>query len=312
MDKIPGIKVYAPATVANVAVGYDILGFAIFGPGDDIKVSQGTEPGLTISMIHNGYNKLPKDPLKNTAGVAALSVMEAIGKSDFPVNFEIIKNMPFASGMGSSAASAVAGAMGINEFFGNPLTKMELLPHAMKGEQVADGAYHADNVAPSLLGGITLIRSNEEHDVIKLPSPEGLYCCLIHPNIKILTADSREILSDKVDLNSFIKQTGNLGAFVASLYRLDLDLLERSLQDVVIEPQRAKLIPHFYDLKEIALSNKALGFSISGAGPSLFALCRNSLDAENVGKGIKAFLKENNIKSTVYISKINNEGAIKY
>lgn len=306
-----GIKVYAPATVANVAVGYDILGFAIHGPGDDIIIRPGSKAGLHIDTIHNG-RKLPKEVEKNTAGVAALSVLEHLGIKDYALEMEIFKKMPFASGMGSSAASAVAGAYAVNAYYEYPLEKIDLLPHVMKGEMVADGAYHADNVGPSLLGGILLIRNNEEHDVIKLPSPEGLYCCLIHPNIKILTAESRAVLSEQVSLEGMIQQTGNIAAFVAALYRTDLDLLERCLEDVVIEPQRAKLIPHFYEMKKIALQQNALGFSISGAGPSLFALCRNSLDAENIGEQIHQFLKDQKIESTIYISTINNEGAIKY
>jgi len=312
MTKIAGVKVFAPASVANVAVGYDILGFAIHGPGDDVIVREGSQPGLKIKAIHGLQNNLPKDVHKNTAGVAALSVLEAIGMKDYSIEMEIFKKMPFASGMGSSAASAVAGAFGVNEFLSCPLERKDLLPHVMKGEQVADGAYHADNVGPSLMGGILLIRSNIEHDVIKLPVPEGLYCCLIHPNIKILTSESRSILSSNVTLAAMIQQTGNIAGFIAGLYKTDLDLIRRSLDDVIIEPQRAKLIPHFYKLKEFALNNNALGFSISGAGPSLFALCQNSFDAETIGEGIHGILKNEGITSKIYISKINTEGAKKY
>jgi len=311
MSGFVGLKVFAPATVANVAVGYDILGFAINGPGDEIKIYPGEEPGLKIRAIHGAENKLPKAIHKNTAGVAAQAVLEHLGKEDEPIEIEIYKKMPFASGMGSSAASSVAGAFAVNEYFGCPLTKMELLPFVMKGEQAADGAYHADNVGPSLLGGIVLIRNNQEHDVIKLPTPHGIYAVVIHPNISILTSESRSVLSDTVSLDQMIAQTGNIAAFVASLYRSDWELMQRSLQDVIIEPQRAKLIPHFYDLKEIAMKEKALGFSISGAGPSLFALCQNSLIAENVAASLTKHLKQNKIESQAYISLINGEGAVK-
>jgi len=311
MSGFVGLKVFAPATVANVAVGYDILGFAINGPGDEIKISPGKEPGLKIRAIHGAENKLPKDIHKNTAGVSAQALLEHLGKENEPIEIEIFKKMPFASGMGSSAASAVAGAFAVNEYFGCPLTKKELLPFVMKGEMAADGAYHADNVGPSLLGGIVLIRNNEEHDVINLPIPHGIYAVVIHPNISILTSESRGVLSDTVSLEKVIQQTGNIASFVASLYRSDWDLLKRSLNDVIIEPQRAKLIPHFYDLKEIALKEKALGFSISGAGPSLFALCQNSLIAENVAASLTAHLKQNKIESQAYISLINGEGAVK-
>jgi len=307
-----GVKVFAPATVANVGVGFDILGFAIHGPGDDIIVRHGSKPGLVIKAIHGCKNKLPKDIHKNTAGVSAHALLEHLDMLDEPIEMEIYKRMPFASGMGSSAASAVAGAMGINEYLNTPLSKKELLPFVMKGEMVADGAYHADNVGPSLLGGMVLIRSNEEHDVINLPVPYGIYACVIHPNISILTADSRNILSPQVDLGLMVKQNGNLGAFVASLYRSDLELMRRSLHDLIVEPQRAELIPHFYEMKKIAEEENALGFSISGAGPSLFALCQNNLVAENIAKRITSLLAKNGIESTPYVSLINLEGAKKY
>lgn len=312
MLELPGVKVFAPATVANVSVGYDVLGFAIHGPGDDIIVRKGDKMGLTIAGIHGAKNRLPKDPKKNTATVAGQALLDHLGYKDYAIEMEIFKRMPFASGMGSSAASAVAGVFGVNEYLGAPLTKKELLPFAMLGEQVADGAYHADNVAPSLFGGIILIRDNESHDTIRLPSPTELYACVIHPHISILTSESREILSSDVSLEKVIKQTGNMGAFVASLYTSDLELLKRSLEDHIIEPQRSELIPHFYELKEIALKNKALGFSISGAGPSLYALCPNSLIAEEVADSIQKHLKQNKIGSESYISLINNEGAKKY
>lgn len=312
MLDFPGVKVFAPATVANVSIGYDVLGFAINGPGDDIIVRTGKELGLSIAGIHGAKNRLPKDPKKNTATVAAQALLDHLGYDNVSIEMEIYKKMPFASGMGSSAASAVAGVFGVNEYLGSPLTKKELLPFAMLGEQVADGAYHADNVAPSLMGGFILIRDNEKHDTVRLPSPTELYACVIHPHISILTSESRGILSKEVPLDQVVKQTGNMGAFVASLYRSDFELLQRSLEDHIIEPQRAKLIPHFYELKEIALKEKALGFSISGAGPSLYALCPNSLVAENVAASIQKHLKQNKVGCDTYISLINNEGAKKY
>ncbi len=311
MSDFVGLKVFAPATVANVAVGYDILGFAIEGPGDEIKIGYGKNPGLKIRAIHGAKNKLPKSIEKNTAGVAAQALLKYLGKEEMPIEMDIYKKMPFASGMGSSAASAVAGAFAVNEFLGCPLNKKELLPFVLKGEQVADGAYHADNVAPSLMGGIVLIRNNQEHDIINLPVPNGIYAVVIHPEISVLTSESRSILSDTITMDQMIEQSGNLAAFVASLYRSDLELMKRSLKDIIVEPQRAKLIPHFYDLKDIALKNEALGFSISGAGPSLFALCQNSLIAENVATKICEHLISKGIESQSYISEINKEGAIK-
>lgn len=306
-----GLKVFAPASVANMAVGYDILGFAIDGPGDEILIRDGTKPGLRITKITGAKKKLPLEVEKNTAGYAALQFLKHIGEDGRSIEMEIHKKMPFGSGLGSSAASAAAGVFAANEYMGCPMETRDLLPFAVAGEQIADGAWHADNVAPSLLGGIILIRDNTSLDIVRLPSPYGLYATVIYPHISILTKESRAILSDTIQLDQHIKQSGNLAFFVAALYKLDLEMIRRSFEDIIIEPQRANLIPHFYDLKEIAMSEGALGFSISGAGPSVFSLCENSLIAENVGEKINAFLSDKNIVNDVFISKINNRGTFK-
>jgi homoserine kinase len=306
------IKVFAPASVANVAVGFDILGFALESPGDEVVIREGKNPGLVITTITGANNKLPFDPLKNTAGYAALQLLKHIGEEDRPIEMEIRKKMPFGSGLGSSAASAVAGVFGVNEFCKTGLTKHDILRFAVEGEQIADGAFHADNVAPSLLGGMVLIRDNDTLDVKKLHVPQGLHVVVIYPHIEILTKDSRSILTPEVSFKKVINQTGNLASFVAAMYTSDFDLMKRSLQDVIVEPQRAKLIPHFYDIKEMALLEGCLGFSISGAGPSMFALCDNSLIAENIGEKAKVLLKKNKLRSDIFLSKINLEGAFKY
>jgi homoserine kinase len=306
-----GFKVFAPATVSNVAVGYDILGFALDRPGDEIVIRPGSERGLKITRITGAQGKLPSDPTRNTAGVAALQLMKHLGEEDCPIEMEIHKKMPFGSGLGSSAASAVAGAMAINEFFKRPLQKRDLLPFAMAGEQVADGAYHADNVAPSLLGGIVFIRDNETLDVHRIPSPRGLYVVVVHPKVEILTRESRAILAADLSLKQHVQQTGNLGGLIIGLYQSDFDLIRRSLQDVVIEPQRAGLIPHFYDVQEAVMKAGALGCSISGAGPSIFALCNNTLVAEEVELAMQRIYQDAKIEATIYRSGINSEGAIK-
>jgi homoserine kinase len=306
------VKVFAPASVANVAVGYDILGFALERPGDDILVRAGSQSGLVISEIKGGKGKLPLDVMKNTAGYAAHRLMKHLGVTDEPIEMIIHKKMPFGSGMGSSAASAVGGVYAVNEYLNTGLTKSEILRFAVEGEEIADGAFHADNVAPSLLGGMILIRDNPTLDFKKIHLPQGLFVAMIHPHIKILTKDSRDILSDTVPLELVIRQSGNLAAFIAALYTSDLDLLGRCIQDVIIEPQRSKLIPHFNEIKEKAMIEGALGFSISGAGPAMFALCSNSLIAENIVSKIERFLTEKKIDHTCFVSKINNEGAIKY
>jgi len=218
--------------------------------------------------------------------------------------------MPFGSGLGSSAASAAAGVMAVNELLNRPLTKKELLPFAVLGEQIADGAYHADNVGPSLLGGIQLIRDNATLDIHRLPVIKGLQATVVYPHVKILTKDARDILSDQVDFKSSVQQNGNIGALVVSLFNSDIELLGRSLQDLIVEPQRAQLIPGFQQVKDAALNAGVLGCSISGAGPSIFALSANSLIAENAGIAMQKVFNDLKIENDLFISPINQEGAV--
>ncbi len=306
-----GVRVFAPATVANVAVGYDILGFALDSPGDEIIARFSKTPGITISGIHGTKKKLPKDPTKNTATVGAIALLKDLGREDVCIEMEIFKKMPFGSGMGSSAASAAAGVMAVNELLGCPIKKRDLAKYAVLGEAAADGAIHGDNVIPSLVGGMVLIRDNSTYDYLKLPVPPGLYAFVIYPEIEILTKDARAVLSDQVSLSQLIAQTGNIASFVSSLYTSDLELMSRSLKDHVIEAQRAQLIPHFYDMQEIALRKGAMNYTISGAGPSMFGFAINTIIAEEASSAIQAHLRANNIASRVYISQVNKTGSHK-
>jgi len=310
MNQTESVRVFAPASVANVAVGYDILGFALNGPGDEIVAGFSEDPGLKITRISGDGGKLPYFPEKNTAGLAAIKLLEHLGLQDRGIYLEIHKKMPFGSGLGSSAASAAGAVMAVNELLGSPLSKRELLPFAVLGEQVADGAYHADNVAPSLLGGIILVRSNSTLDVHALPVPEKFHAAVVYPEVEILTREARSILSREVALEKFIEQSGNLAGFLIGLYQSDYDLIGRSLQDVVIEPQRARLIPHFREVKKNALGAGALGCSISGAGPSIFALCDDPQIARQAGEVMSAVFEQHNIRQHLFISKINPNGAI--
>ncbi len=305
------VRVFAPATVANVAVGYDILGFAIDRPGDEIIARLSDTPGLRITKINGTKKKLPMEADKNTASFGALKLLEDLGLQNEGIELEIYKKMPFGSGMGSSAASAAAGVLAVNELLGRPLEKRALAKYAVIGESAADGAIHGDNVIPSLLGGIVLIRDNPSYDFVKLPTPRGLTVFLIYPDIEILTKDARAVLSDQVALGQMISQAGNIAAFVTSLYTSDLELMKRSLKDHVIEPQRAQLIPYFYDLQDIALKNGAMNYTISGAGPSMFGFAQNTLIAENAVTEITKYLESSSIHSTAYMSPINNTGAYK-
>lgn len=302
------VRVFAPATVANVACGYDVLGFAIDVPGDEVVARHSSKPGLQIVEITGDDGKLPKEVSKNTAGVAAQDLLRHLGMLDRGVELEIHKKMPFGSGLGSSAASAVAGAYAVNKLIGEPLTKRQLLPFAMMGESSADGAWHADNVGPCLLGGIVFIRSNQELDIAQIPVPEHLWVAVVHPEIEILTKVAREILPDEVPLENVTQQVGNLGGLLCGLIQEDYELISRSIHDVIAEPRRQKLIPDFYRAKRDAMTAGALGFSISGAGPSVFALCEGEETARRVGAEVSRVFYEVPIENQVYVSQVNPRG----
>lgn len=307
-DAYQEVRVFAPATVANVACGFDVLGFAINAPGDEVLARHSDQPGLRISAITGDEGKLPKVAEKNTAGVAALELLKHLGMSDRGIELEIHKKMPFGSGLGSSAASAVAGAYAVNKLLGEPLGKQELLPFAMQGEASADGAWHADNVGPSLLGGIVLIRSNKELDIAQLPVPANLWAAVVHPDIEILTKVAREILPTKIPMADATEQIGNLGGLICGLMKEDYAMIGRSTHDVIAEPHRQKLIPEFYNAKRAAMSNGALGFSISGAGPSVFALCEGEETAQRAGEAVSSVFSGIDLDNQCYVSPINKEG----
>ena len=302
------VRVFAPATVANVACGYDVLGFAIDSPGDEVVARHSDEPGLRITKITGDNGKLPLEAEKNTAGVAALDLLKHLGMLDLGIELEIYKKMPFGSGLGSSAASAVAGAYAVNCLIGEPLTKKQLLPFAMTGEASADGAWHADNVGPCLLGGIVFIRDNEELDIANLPVPKNLWAAVVHPDIEILTKVARGILPTEIPLENVTQQIGNLGGLICGLIQEDYGMISRSVHDVIAEPRRQKLIPEFYNSKRAALAAGALGFSISGAGPSVFALCEGEESAQKVGAAIEEVFSKINLGNQLYISKVKRTG----
>ena len=307
-EEITEVRVFAPATVANVACGYDVLGFAIEAPGDEVVARHSPEPGLRIVKITGDDGKLPLEVTQNTAGVAAQDLLRHLGMLDRGVELEIHKKMPFGSGLGSSAASAVAGVYAVNKLIGEPLTKKQLLPFAMAGESSADGAWHADNVGPCLLGGIVFIRSNQELDMAQLPGPENLWATVVHPDIEILTKVAREILPLEVPLENVTQQVGNLGGLLCGLIQDDYELISRSIHDVIAEPRRQKLIPEFYRAKRDAMAAGALGFSISGAGPSVFALWEGEATARRVGEEVSRVFTEAPIRSQGYVSRINPRG----
>ncbi len=303
------IKVFAPATVANVACGFDVMGFALEHIGDELTVTRTSSPGLSISEI-TGCEGLPYHPQKNVATVAAQALLDALGEA--PTNgfdFKLCKKVMGGSGLGSSASSSSAAIFAMNELLGKPFKKHELVQFAMEGERAASGLPHADNVAPSLLGGFTLVRSYDPLDVIELDYPQSLRVVVVHPQIEVKTSDSKKILRQEILLKDAITQWGNVGGLVAGLAKPDFDLIGRSLQDVIAEPIRSMLIPLFKEAKQMALDSGALGCSISGSGPSIFALCRDEEIAGKIGKQFEELYKSHGIKANVYLSGINPHGA---
>ena len=299
------IHVFCPGTIANVSCGFDVLGLSLAGVGDYMTVTQTAIKGITISEILG--QDLPMEATQNVAGVAGLALLEALG-SDAGFDIKIDKRIKAGSGIGSSAASSAGAVWAINHLLGDPFTTKELIPFAMEGERLASGVAHADNVAPALLGGFSLVRSTDPLDVISLPSPSELYATVIHPQIEIKTADSRRILKSNLSLKDAITQWGNVGGLVAGLYREDYELIGRSLQDVVIEPVRSILIPGFNEIKEAALNAGALGGGISGSGPSVFALSKGKDKALKVADAMRHAYEPFGISFDIHISNINEKG----
>jgi homoserine kinase len=299
------IKIFCPATIANLNCGFDVMGLCLEGIGDEMIIRKVAQKGIRITKITGA--DLPMETEKNVAGVAALAILNA-SKSEFGFEIEIHKKIKAGSGIGSSSASAAGAVFGINELLGNPYIKHELVDFAMKGEAIASGCEHADNVAPCVLGGFTLVRGYNPLDVIKIKSPIDLYAIVLHPHIEVKTSDSRAVLSPTIPLKDAITQWGNLGGLIAGLYTNDYELIGRSLRDVIIEPMRKQLIPNFDEVKNNAMANGALGSGISGAGPSIFALCKGQTIAEKVAISMSNGYQNTGIPFDIHISKVNDEG----
>lgn len=301
------VRVFAPATISNIGCGFDIMGFAVEEPGDQIVLKISNKKGVRITSIKGDNGKLPYAPEKNTAGAPIISMLKKYAPS-LGIEIEIDKKMPFGSGLGSSAASAVAGAFAMNKLLELNLSPYELLPFALEGEVIASGSIHADNVAPSLYGGFTLIRDYNPIDIIKIECPDNLFCSILHPNIEISTKEAREILPKEITLSNAITQWGNCSGLVAGLLMNDFSLIGRSIKDVVVEPYRAKLIPGYYQIQKAAVEAGALGCNISGSGPSIFALSKGKESAQKVGEAMLKKLYDSKIEGQLYISPINKQG----
>ncbi len=298
---------FAPASVGNVAVGFDILGHAVPALGDRVRITRRPEPGVLIRSITGVVKDLPLETEKNTAGMAALALQRSL---DLPFGFEleIEKGIPLGSGLGGSAASAVAAVVAAAALVDEPLDRTRLLKFAMQGEAVASGSVHVDNIAPSLFGGLVLTVGIDNPFVKQIPVPACVRCVIVHPHMMLATREARAILRKSVELSDVIWQQANLAGFLSGCYTSDLPLLRESLLDVVIEPQRQVLIPGFVEVKQGALIAGAIGCSISGAGPTVFAWAEEG-DAENVRLEMVAAFRKHGLETDSWVSDIGREGA---
>lgn len=298
------VSVQAPATVSNVVCGFDCLGFALSEPFDEITVRKTDETGITI--IHKDGYGLPTDPDRNVAGVALRALLDALN-ADFGFSAEITKNIKPGSGIGSSSASSCGAVVAANRLIGDKFSKLELADFAMEGEKLASGARHADNVAPSIFGGFTLVRSIDPLDIVSIDFPP-LFAAVIHPQIEIKTADARAILPKEVPLASAIKQWSNLGSLVAGLSKGEIPLIARSMEDSIVEPVRKSLIPKFDEIKAASMDAGAVGGGISGSGPSIFMLSDSMETAEKVAGAMQDVFLQTDIEFNIYVSAIASDG----
>ncbi|MBD0833680.1 homoserine kinase [Aestuariibaculum sediminum] len=299
------IKIFSPATVANVACGFDVMGFCLDSVGDEMVIRKVEKKGIHITHIE-GFD-LPYQADENVAGVSALAMYNALDV-DFGFEIEIYKNIKPGSGIGSSAASAVGSVFGINELLGRPFNKTQLTEFAIKGEALASKCEHADNLAPAMFGGFTLVKSLDPLEILEIPCPENLYATIIHPQIEIKTSEARAILPKDVALNNAITQWANFGSLIHGLHTSNFGLIQRSLNDVIVEPYRSQLIPYYDEVKKAALHAGALGAGISGSGPSVFTLNEGLETANNVAESIKAIYAKTDIDFDVHVSPINTYG----
>jgi len=298
---------FAPATVGNVGIGFDILGHTVEAVGDRVTARRVAAAGVQIGSITGVVGDLPREVERNTAGKAVLSLWQA-KRARGGVELDIDKGIPLASGLGGSAASAVAAVVAANALLDEPASGLELLKFAMQGEQLASGSIHVDNIAPSLFGGMVLTVGVDNPRIKQIPVPSGIRCVLVHPHMRLSTREARGILSQSVTLSDFVWQTANLAGFISGCYSNDLDMIRDAFQDVVIEPQRQALIPGFKSVRAAAMAFGALGCSISGAGPSVFAWCE-AANAEAIRDAMVDSFAEHRLASDHWITRIEPLGA---
>lgn len=302
------VRVYAPATIANLGSGYDVIGVAIATPGDIVTAQRIKEPGLQFLLDTDNPATPSSSKMNVAAHVASLMIDEF--KPPFGISLTLHKRMPIGSGLGSSAASSVGAVVAVNELLPKKLPRKDLLRFAVEGERMASGSPHADNAAPSLLGGVCLIRDYHPLDVVQVPVKKSPVWVVVHPHVLVRTAEARDILPRMIPMKDAVHQWGNVGGLTVGLITGDIDLIGKCVEDIIVEPVRASLIPSFYDVKRAALSKGAAGCSISGSGPSLFAIASSVKQAIAIGEAMKqAFKKFAEVDSEVYVSRINMQGA---
>jgi homoserine kinase len=308
-DTDRSVTAFAPASVSNVACGFDVMGFALEGLGDEVTVTLIPNPGITVSVLNQQGSPLPLDPLRNTAGPPVAALLKKTGTT-YGIEILIRKGLAPGSGLGSSAASAAAAATACNALLEAGFSPRELLPYALEGEKVASGAVHADNVAPALLGGFTIVRGYNPLDVVRLSPPGELWCAIVLPSGEIETRTSRSLLPSHIPLQDVVTQTGNAAGLIAGLLTADYSLIGRSLQDVIAEPARAHTIKGFAAMKKAALDAGALGCSISGSGPALFALTVGEDACRRAAKAMGDALAPFGVACSTFSSRVNSHGAV--
>ena len=300
------ITLRAPATIANLSCGFDVLGLCIKNPFDEIKITKNNDCNVVISIQDSPFSDIPDNPNQNTGGIPAQLIIDHYNL-DFGFNIDIKKGIPLCGGLGSSAATAAGVVYGINEILDKKLSFSNMIKYALEGEKLSSDSPHADNIGPCIAGGLVLIRDTKSLDLINIPI-DNYYFAIIHPDILIDTKSARKILPKKIDLDSAIKQWGNVASLTYGFSSKNIDLIKKSMKDYIIEPVRSKLIPDYDNIKNTALDNGAIGCSISGSGPSIFALCEDRNKAEKILISMEKVLLDNSIKYHSYVTSVNNQG----
>ena len=299
------VKVYAPGSIGNVGCGFDVFGLAIEAVGDFLEVEENNTGQLRITNIE-GDTTIPLDPEKNIVTVGASNLLLEYGSTQ-GYNFKITKGVIAGSGLGSSGSSATAAVFAINELLGRPYSSLELIKFAAVGEQIASRQVHYDNVAPSMLGGFTVVRSSKPLEILQVAIPKALYLAIARPSVVIKTAEAKQILEDSITIDNAVTQFGNIAGLIIGMQNADISLIGRSVEDLVATPVRSRLIPKYDEAKEAALEAGATGYNISGSGPAMFAICEGRSEAEKVLNALQDIYQDDN-NANFYLTQADTAG----